>query len=81
MGINNLEDKILMKMTQKILESIYEPLFLDCSYGFRPGQGCHDAIKDLKEHLFKVRVQVVIDVNIKNFFGTIDHKILIETIR
>lgn len=33
LGINNLEDKIFMKMTQKILESIYEPLFLDCSYG------------------------------------------------
>jgi len=81
LGINNLEDKIFMKMTQKILESIYEPLFLNCSYGFRPGRGCHDAIKDLREHLFKAKVQVVIDVDIKNFFGTIDHKTLVEMIR
>ena len=36
LGISNLEDKIVQKMTQKVLESIYEPLFLDCSHGFRP---------------------------------------------
>jgi len=36
LGISNLEDKIVQSMTKKILESIYEPTFLDCSYGFRP---------------------------------------------
>lgn len=81
LGINNVEDKIVMKMTQKILESIYEPLFLNGSYGFRKGRGCHDAIKDLREHLFKEKVQVVLDIDIKNFFGSIDHKILVEMIR
>ena len=65
LGINNFEDKIFMKMTQKILESIYEPQFLACSYGFRPGRGCHDAIKDLRNHLFKTKVQIVIDIDIK----------------
>ena len=44
LGISNFEDKIVQKMIQQILESIYEPLFLDCSYGFRPGRGCDDAI-------------------------------------
>ena len=53
LGISNFEDKIIQKMTHKILESIYEPLFLKCSYGFRPGRGCHDAIKALHEHLYK----------------------------
>lgn len=47
LGISNLEDKIDQKMTQMILESIYDPLFLECSYGFRKGMGCHDAIRDL----------------------------------
>ncbi len=36
LGISNFEDKIVQKMMQRILESIYEPMFLDCSYGFRP---------------------------------------------
>lgn len=43
------------------------------SYGFRPGRGCHDAIKALSEHLYKKEVEVVIDVDIANFFGTISH--------
>ena len=51
LGISNFEDKIVQKMTQRVLESIYEPLFLECSFGFRPGLGCHDAIKALDQHL------------------------------
>ena len=81
LGISNFEDKIFMKMTQKLLESIYEPLFRDCSYGFRPGRGCHDAIKELRDYLFKTKVQMVIDVDIQNFFGSIDHNILMEFIQ
>ncbi len=51
LGISNFEDKLVQKRMQDILESIYEPLFLDCSYGFRPNKGCHDAIKDLRDYL------------------------------
>lgn len=47
LGISVLEDKIGQKMMQKVLESIYEPLLLDCSYGFRPRRGCHEAIQAL----------------------------------
>ena len=49
LGIGNFEDKLVQKMTAKILESIYEPTFLDCSFGFRPGRGCHDAIRGLRK--------------------------------
>lgn len=76
LGISNLEDKIIQKMTQKILEAIYEPLFLDCSHGFRPNRGCHTAIKDLMDHLYQNEIQTVIDIDLKNFFGTIDHQML-----
>ncbi len=78
LGISNLEDKIVQSMTKKILESIYEPTFYDCSYGFRPGRGCHDAIKDLQHHLYRREVAVVIDIDLRNFFGTIDHRILLK---
>jgi len=81
LGISNLEDKIVQKMMQRILESIYEPLFLDCSYGFRPGKGCHDAIKDLQNYLYEQNVQTVIDIDLKNYFGTIDHKLMEEILR
>ena len=81
LGISVLEDKIVQKMMHKVLESIYEPLFLDCSYGFRPGRGCHDAIKALYQHLYRHDVQMIIDVDLENFFGTIDQSRLVELLR
>ena len=81
LGISVLEDKIVQKMMQKVLENIYEPLFLNCSYGFRPGRGCHDALKALHQHLFRHDVETVIDVDLANFFGTIDQQRLVAMLR
>lgn len=81
LGISNFEDKIVQKMTQKILDSIYEPLFFKSSYGFREGIGCHDAIRDLQNHLYRTEVQTVIDVDLANYFGSIDHKLLEQMLR
>lgn len=78
LGISNVEDKIVQRMFQQVLSAIYEPLFLECSYGFRSGRSCHDAIKALRNHLYWSPVQVVIDVDLANFFGTIDHPLLME---
>jgi RNA-directed DNA polymerase len=76
LGISNFEDKLVQKRMQDILESIYEPLFYDFSYGFRPNRGCHDAVKDLRGYLLKEEVEVVIDVDLANFFGKIDHQLV-----
>jgi RNA-directed DNA polymerase len=76
LGISGLEDKIVQGAFRQILEAIYEPLFLDCSHGFRPKRGCHTAIKDLRRHLQDNPVETIIDIDLKNFFGTIDHKTL-----
>lgn len=76
LGISNFEDKLVQKRIQEILEGIYEPLFLDNSYGFRPNRSCHGAVKGLIGHLFREEVEVVIDVDLANFFGKIDHQIL-----
>jgi retron-type reverse transcriptase len=81
LGIGNFEDKLVQKMMQKVLESIYEPRFLDCSFGFRPGQGCHDAIRSLHQYLFRHEVETVLDVDLANFFGTIDHLLLLDVLK
>lgn len=81
LGISNIEDKIVQNMTRKILESIYEPLFLSCSYGFRPGRGPHDAIRTLHAHLYSSNVAAIIDVDLANYFGTIDHRVLESLLR
>ena len=63
---------------QKILESIYEPLFCESSYGFRPKLCCHDALKALNKYLSSQPVRMVIDLDMSNYFGTIDHELLME---
>lgn len=81
LGISAFEDKLVQKRMQELLESIYEPLFMDCSYGFRPNRGCHDAIKALRTYLDKEEVETVLDVDLANFFGSIDHQMMLDTLR
>ena len=81
LGVSNFEDKLVQKMMHKVLESIYEPIFLPSSYGFRAGKGCHDAIRALSDHLYRNEVKCVIDIDLANFFGTIDREILMEILQ
>ena len=81
LGISNFEDKICQKMMQKILENIYDPIFTGQSYGFRTGVGCHDAVRGLMQHLYRHEVESIIDIDLANFFGTIDRKMLIEILQ
>ena len=81
LGISAFEDKIVQLQMAKILESIYEPIFRECSYGFRPGRSCHAAIKDLFTHLRNKGNEIVIDVDLKNFFGLIKHDLLLGFLR
>jgi retron-type reverse transcriptase len=68
LGISNFEDKLVQRAMHKILESIYEPLFHEHSYGFRPVKSCHDAIEDLHAHLSTLEVETVLDVDLSNYF-------------
>jgi group II intron reverse transcriptase/maturase len=78
LGIGCFEDKIVQKRFSEILEAIYEPLFLDCSYGFRPGRSCHEAIKSLYRTLYNQPVSTVVDIDIRAYFDTIDHEWLMR---
>jgi RNA-directed DNA polymerase len=81
LGISNFEDKIVQRMMHKVLESIYEPLFHEDSYGFRPGRSCHDAIKSLDAHLSTHNVETVLDVDLSNYFGSISQELVLATIK
>lgn len=81
LGISAFEDKIVQLQMSKILEAIYEPIFRNCSYGFRPGRNCHIVIKDLLTHLHDNGCESVIDVDLKNYFGLIQHENLLSFLR
>ena len=78
LGILAIADKLLQTAVAKILEAIYEQDFLSCSYGYRPGTGAHQAIKDLSAILRSGHYAWVVEADIKGFFNNIDHNKLLN---
>ncbi|MGG3468516.1 reverse transcriptase domain-containing protein [Neobacillus pocheonensis] len=81
LGIPEHEDKIVQRGITKILNTIYEEDFLDCSFGFRPNRNCHDALKILNFYIEKRSVNYVVDVDIKGFFDNVDHTWMMEFLK
>ncbi len=78
LGIPTIEDKILQESVRRVLMPIYEEDFKSFSYGFRKGHSAHQAIEYMfKEVSFK-GMHYIIDADITNYFGSIDHAVLRE---
>lgn len=78
LGIPAYEDKLVQRALAKILNTIYEPEFLDCSFGFRPNRGCHDALKILNHYVERRQTNNIVDADIKGFFDHVDHEWLMK---
>jgi len=81
LGISALENKIVERGIAWILESVYEQDFFDCSYGFRPGRDCHQALKQLNGLIMFHPVNHVVEADIKGFFDNVEHDKLMVFIR
>jgi group II intron reverse transcriptase/maturase len=80
-GIPTFEDKVLQRAVAMVLEAVYEQDFLDCSYGFRPKRSAHTALGALWHHLMAVRGGWLIELDIQDFFGSLDHGKLRQILR
>ena len=80
LGIVSYEDKIVQLALKKVLEAVYEPRFLNCMYGFRPKRGCHEAVKDVYQHLSRGKINYIVDADVKGFFDHIDHEWMMKFI-
>lgn len=81
LGIPALEDKIVQMGITRILNAIFEPNFLDCSYGFREGRSCHQALKQLDNSIMTKPVNHIIDADIRGFFDNVEHGWLMEMLK
>ena len=81
LGIPAIEDKIVQMGIARILTAIYEADFLRCSYGFRPGLSCHDALNSLDKIIMKHPINHVIDADIKGFFDNVNHDWMLRCLR
>jgi group II intron reverse transcriptase/maturase len=73
LGIPCLEDKLVQSGLVRILESIYEQKFIEDSYGFRPGRGCHDALRALSHTVERRKTNYIVEADIKGFFDNVNH--------
>jgi RNA-directed DNA polymerase len=80
LGIPAYEDKLVQAALAKILNVIYEQEFIECSFGFRPNRGCHDALKLLDKILSDKDIKYVVDTDIKGFFDNVDHEWMMKFI-
>ena len=72
-GVPTLEDKVLQRAVQMVLEPLYEQEFLDFSYGFRPRRSAHDALETLWKQSMGIGGGWIIDLDIRKFFDTMSH--------
>jgi len=82
LGIPTIRDRVVQAAVKDVLEPIYEAYFEDCSYGFRPNRGCWDALAEIGQYLKRPsNYEWVIEGDIKDCFGSIDHTILMKQLR
>ncbi len=80
LGIPTVKDRIVQTALKMVLEPIFEREFLSVSYGFRPGRGCKDALREV-EGWVKAGNTWVVDLDFARYFDTIPHGALLERVK
>ncbi len=78
LGMPGWSDKLLQEVIRSILEAYYEPQFSDRSHGFRPGRGCHTALREVSDR--GTGTKWFIEGDICSCFDKIDHSIVLKTL-
>ena len=77
LAISCYEDKLVEKAIAILLNAVYEPKFLECSYGFRPGRNCHEAISKCLNEI-QGYTSYIVEADIRSCFDTLKHDRIIE---
>lgn len=79
LGIPTVVDRMIQQAIVQVLTPLYEPLFSDNSFGFRPNRGCHDALYKVQEIANRGNVWVA-SLDLEKFFDTVNHSKLIQLV-
>ena len=80
LGIPTIEDRLIQQCILQVMEPICEAKFHKHSYGFRPNRSTHHAISRFRYLAFTVKLEYVVDIDIKGFFDNVDHAKLLKQI-
>lgn len=79
LGIPAVRDRVAQEVIRRLLEPIFEPLFHNCSFGFRPKRSCHKAIEQLLS-FHEEGDRITLDADIAGFFDHIPHKLIVDAV-
>jgi retron-type reverse transcriptase len=79
--VPTVSDRALQRSTAEVLSAIYEQDFLSCSFGGRLGLGAHHALATLTEVIAGSKVGWVLEADLKNFFGSLDHGWMLQFVQ
>ena len=75
LGIPTVLDRFIEQAILQVLTPQFDPHFSESSYGFRPGRGCHDAVKAARAHV-EAGHRFVVDMDLEKFFDRVNHDVL-----
>ena len=79
LGIPTVKDRIVQTAAKFVLEPIFEAAFHPASYGFRPGRGCRDALREV-DRLIEDGYSFVVDADLASYFDSIPHERLMQRV-
>lgn len=74
LGIPTVEDRLVQAAVARILSAVFEPVFSDASFGYRPGRNAHDALRRLRSQLIGGKVMHVYEADIRSYFDRVHHE-------
>lgn len=80
LGIPTVKDRIVQQAVRLVIEPIFEAGFTEGSYGFRPGRGCHDALREV-DRLIKEGFTQVVDADLASYFDNIDWELMLKAVQ
>lgn len=78
LGIPTVRDRIVQRAMADIVGRIYEPYFMEVSYGFRPNRSAHDALSAIRREVHNNPVRWIVDVDIRGYFDHVNHRWMIK---
>jgi len=78
LGMSSFEDKIVELATKRVLEPLFESLFEECSYGYRPERSPHQCLDTLGRTLQQKRVNHLVEADIRGFFDAVKSRVVVE---
>ena len=79
LGVPTVVDRLIQQALHQVLQPLFEPTFSDASFGFRPGRGAHQAVRQAQEYI-RAGKRWVVDIDLEKFFDRVHHDVLMARV-